>query len=258
MVKTIDLACYPPGFFCVRAYKFQKPITDWNRQSLEVDCGALIFHSGLPVDLVNYNWELSIITWNNGIVIGIKYAEVKKRGIEWKSPKLLPYFRGGAMKQTLVRLLVNLIGNDSSGYALDSFCGHGGFLYEMIETGYNAFGLELDLVIIRQALVNSKAVGYEGVFVIIAGNALYPPFRPGSIRKYITDPPYSFQTKTFGMKVDNLLSEWLKSLQSGSLVCFSTPNNSLSQLPSGWKQLLSGQNRVHKRLTRNIRVIYNG
>ena len=258
LVQRIDFSSYPLGSFRVRAYKFYNPVTDWNRHSLEVECGAHIFQGGFVVDLVNFDWEFSIIAWDAGTIVGIKYAELKKGAIEWKSPKLLPYSRGGAMKQILVRLLVNLSGVDSSHYALDPFCGHGGFLYEMIEVGYNVLGLELDLIIIRQALGNSKATGFDDLFVIIAGSALLPPFRPYSIYKYITDPPYSFQTKTFGAQVGTLLFEWLESLQIGSVVCFSTPNNVLPQLPSDWKQLLSGVNRVHKRLTRNIRVIYNG
>ena len=209
------------------------------------------------VDLRNPDITFYVLIWEGGIILADLLLQQRGKDYNWKAPKNLPHFRGGAMKPIFARMMANLVRPEEGEWVLDPFCGHGGLLLELVDIGASPVGLELDRRIIRQAQENLSFVGYDHISQLVMGDAFHLPFRKQSFKKIVCDPPYAIQTTTSGRKPGQLTYEWLNTFREKVTLVLALPHNLLSELPKQWKTLMEADSYVHKNLTRRIRLVTN-
>jgi tRNA (guanine10-N2)-dimethyltransferase len=248
------------GSFAVRVHKVGKQETEWNSQDLEREIGKLLQkkNNNLFVKLKDPANTFAVLVYSKEIIFGRLIKEQRAAAINWKSPKNLPYFRGGAMKSIVARLMVNLYSVEKSNYIMDPFCGHAGILIELADMGHYPIGLDLDGKILRQAQVNLRHINYDDRITLIMGDAINLPIRKKALSYMVTDPPYSIQTTTSGKEVGNLVIEWLNNVNKPIHITLAMPNDILDVLPDKWQVKKSVKDFVHRSLIRHIRLIYHG
>ncbi len=244
----------------VKVFKIGVVDVDWKSEALERAAGSRIFSKleNPKIDLKHPEEVVAIVVWSGGIAVSRFVREIKASTITKRAPKNLPNSKGGAMKQTIAKLMVNSHRMKPGDYVLDPFCGHGGLLYEMVEAGYTPIGIELDSRIVGQAVENMNYLGYRDRIHLIHGDALSPPLRRGVIEYVVTDPPYALQTTTSGRTVEEIILQWLGTFTDKVVISMATPNESLKELPDRWITLKTSTDYVHKGLTRRMRLITNG
>ncbi len=246
--------------FRVRVYKNGNLGFSINRNRIERKIGSIVLNrnSNVSVNLSNPESEVGVIIWETGF--GLIYTRncLSAGDFSARSPKVFPYFRGGAIKPRIARFLVNLLSPENDQLIIDPFAGHGGLLIELASLGISSLGIELDRKIVREAQVNLLQVRGSELTMIIMGDSLHMPLRKLGDQKFVTDPPYAIQTTTSGREPAVLFMKWLLSLSQTCQISFSLPNNVLEQLPTPWKVVLEAEDFVHKNLTRRLRVITNG
>ncbi|RMG20171.1 MAG: methyltransferase domain-containing protein [Methanobacteriota archaeon] len=246
--------------FAVKAKRLDKPCFEELKTSeieKEVGSAFLMRNPGWKVDLKNPAISIHIVLWEGGIILAELLMVQKGKDYNWKAPKNLPHFRGGAMKPVFARMMANLVIPEPGEWVLDPFCGHGGLLLELVDIEASPVGIELDRRIVRQAQENFKHIGYDQIAQLVMGDAFHLPFRKGSFRKMVCDPPYAIQTTTSGRQPAQLVHEWLKNVHEKVELAFALPNNLLPELPKQWKILMEADSYVHKNLTRRVRLISN-
>lgn len=226
---------------------------------IERKIGASILQKrpDLKVDLKNSEKAYSIISWDNGSVMGWIHQYIDYTPIASRSPKMSPFFRGGGMKSRMCRLLVNLLFPLNS-VIIDPFCGHGGILREIADLGSFGIGVEINKKLCRELLANNRYFGFDDRTAIIMGDSLKAPFRNNAYAQAVTDPPYAIQTTTKGLDPSDLLNNWLNKQDIGIQLVFTTPKMMLQNLPPGWKIELDKDDFVHKSLTRRVRKVTKG
>ncbi len=247
-----------PASFAVRVYKLDQKIS-FSSRMLEGKIGKVIrdLFPNSTVNLDHPEIQFTLIFWNNSLAFGKFILENKGKEYNWKAPKNLPHFRGGALKPIIARQMCNILNPKEGEIVVDPFCGHGGMLLELVDIGCKPIGIELDGRVVRQAQENLKFIGYQDPIHLLMGDAFNLPLRKGSFRKIVTDPPYAIQTTTSGKKPGTLVYEWLEKFPYKTEIVFALPKEFLKELPKQWKTLMEGDNYVHKNLTRRIRLITN-
>lgn len=243
--------------FAARVYKINEPGVIWHSSTMERKLGGRIFkeNDDLQVNLKKPDFIFALLIWNKGAAIGFVKVIVSASRYNWKAPKHLPYFRGGAIKPLIARFIVNMHALTDGDYVIDPFCGHGGTLFEIADVGYQPIGIELDRKVLRQAQYNAKSINYLDKVMLLMGDALHPPLRKQAAKYYVTDPPYSIQTTTQGKGTEHLLLNWFANLEVGAIVAYATPNTVLTKLPKYIKILKSAEDFVHKTLSRRMRLV---
>ena len=259
-VRDVNVSHLEGTSMRVKVFKIGKIDTEWKSENIERAIGSAIYNRlDTPViDLKHPEEVVAIVVWSGGSAVGRFIREIKAKSINIRAPKNLPNSKGGAMKQTIAKLVVNAHRIDRGEYVLDPFCGHGGILYEMVEAGYTPIGIELDSRIIRQGVENMVYLKYRSSIHLIHGDALSLPLRRGAMNYVVTDPPYALQTTTSGRSVEKIITDWLNSFSNPVVISMSTPNETLKELPDKWKTLKQSTDYVHRGLTRRLRLITNG
>lgn len=258
-VATYNFSEYT-GSYVVRVHKIGRQDTEWSSQEMEQKLGGIIHRAAphLSVNLKDPDITFSLIVYSKELIFSELIKEQRAVALNWKSPNKLPYFRGGAIKPIIARLMANLYHPMKGEVVVDPFCGHGGILLELAEMGYYAVGIELDPKIARQGQANLRSINFDGRVSMIIGDALKLPFRAHSTSYMVTDPPYAIQTTTSGKDVGNLVEAWLSSIKELTYISFATPNDVLLELPPRWVVVKSVEDYVHRHLSRHMRLIFNG
>lgn len=239
--------------FSVKHFKIGENKSLINSQSLAGKLGSKILKifPHLKVDLKNPEIKIYSLSYNSKLYFGILYDEISFEKFSKKSPKKWLYFGGGAIKPELARILVNLM-YPQDPIVIDPFCGHGGILREISDVNQFAIGFEISKKIIREAKDNNDSLGYNNKIALIQCDALKKPIRKRSVKMFITDPPYAIQTTTIGRKREELIIDWLNSLEIGSNVLISVPRKIQLNIPTSYDLILKEEDYVHKNLTREI------
>ncbi|MHA2249817.1 MAG: RsmD family RNA methyltransferase [Candidatus Kariarchaeaceae archaeon] len=242
--------------FLARFYQIKGSAYKSKTGKIERNLGSWIL-SRLPqltVDLQRPKLKFYAVSWGEQSFVGWVYGENKYAQISWREPKKSPYFRGGGMKPRLCKLLVNLL-YPFDPIILDPFCGHGGILREIAESGNFALGIEVSKKVARELKENNRYFGYDDRIAIIIGDSLKQPLRRHAVNMAVTDPPYAIQTTTIGMDREILVSMWLSRQEIPMKIVLTTPTSMLNKLPKGWRMDFEGDDYVHKSMTRRARRI---
>jgi len=192
-------------------------------------------------------------------IFGQKFAEVSPKGLNMRTPNKRPFFHPSALSPKLARCMVNLARAKPGVTLLDPFCGTGSILIEARLIGCRALGSDLKPEMVRGSLRNLKYVKIPRIDLLTADARQLPLSRVGCVS---TDPPYSRSSSTFGLSVEELVSDFLSNvidiLPRGGYVSIA--------LPSDFKVVDIGESvgymcvenhlvREHKSLTREIAIL---
>jgi len=240
--------------FAARFNQIMVNIPELSKSKTERFVGGLILDCfpSLQVSLDNPNSVYRVCYFIDCYVMGWTYAEQTFQRIEESSPKMSPFFGGGAMKPMLTKILVNLL-YPLHPIVLDPFCGHGGFMRGIASAGSFAIGIEVSMKIARECKVNNQYHQVEQTQIII-GDALHQPFRRASIPEIISDPPYAKQSTTIGRDREDLIERWLNSSDQ-ERVLITLPKDMVFEINNNWKLEYEIDDFVHKSLTRVVRKL---
>ena len=258
LVNQADLGSLPTDFtYRVDAFKVGEDNIGLPTPIIAKEIGRLIAlrRTDAKVDLHEPSVRFTVCIWDFNLSFGIFIKEIKGKDYDWKAPKMLPHFRGGALKPVVARFMTTILNPDDGEWVLDPFCGHGGILLELYDIGANPVGVELSPMIVRQAQKNLKHIHYNDTVHIIMGDAFHMPFRKKSFLKMVTDPPYAIQTTTSGRKPGDLFFQWLNTIWHPAKIVFAMPKTIMLKLPNSWKLIYEAEDYVHRNLTRIFRVI---
>ncbi|MDI9644741.1 MAG: hypothetical protein QFX35_05930 [Candidatus Verstraetearchaeota archaeon] len=259
---SIDWGFLEGKRFGVRVTRIKRYWTDADLQLLERRIGDSIPTClGAKVDLKSPEvWVRGVIS-ARGIYLFMSEFKTERGTFFRRRPKTRPYFHPGVLEPKLSRTFVNLSSVRGGELFVDPFCGTGGFIIEAAMMGIKSVGIDLDLRMVRGALMNARFYGLD--CDILHGDATELPLaRADGIA---TDPPYGRGSSTKGERVEDLLRGLMRGareiLRKGGRVCFAAPSEvrpSLVAEREGLQVLEEHMMRVHKSLTRAIVIAESG
>ena len=181
-----------------------------------------------------------------------------QKGFSLRIPSKRPYFHPTALSPKLARCMINLARAKPCVTLLDPFCGTGSILIEAGLMGCNVVGSDVKQKMIRGTRKNLHYFHIPNYDLVIT-DARKLPF--SSIYCVATDPPYSRSSSTLGLKVVDLVSAFLSTIQDllpkDGHVSISLPHDlKIVNLGKsiGYMCVEAHLVREHKSLTREIAV----
>jgi len=263
LVKQIPLSDHAghAQSFAVRSIRLGGVSRSLRRTDLERDIGSCIKEilPQLSVRLSNPDITLVAVLYDDSFLLGLQ-GYLKASGlIAPRRPRKRPAFHPSTMPPKIARCMVNLSRARPGVTFLDPFCGVGGVLLEGAVIGCNIVGIDADRRMLRGARRNLKYfdLNPEG---LICGDARNIPFR--GIEAIATDPPYGRESSTRGIRVANLVREFLlnvsNSMKRGSHLSISAPSEVNVESYAQEAGLILKEKhlvRVHRSLTRQLVVL---
>lgn len=253
MRKTV--LSLPSSSFSVRVRRVgvSKSYVDVNK--LENMLGSIIVSKGFTVDLDKPEYRFVGLFGHEIFVLLLEKGFVERGKFMERRPSKRPFFHPSAMEPWLARALVNLCEAREEDVVVDPFCGTGGLLIEGCLMGIRMIGIDLDWEMCRGALKNIRFYGLWNADVI-RGDAAYLPLRYFS--RIATDPPYGKDASTMGRTHHDLVKELLKQAFSANKIVYGSfkgSNVESIERELGFVCKDSFEIRIHRSLTRNIRVV---
>ena len=163
------------------------------------------------------------------------------------------------MRTDFARAIVNLSRVKQGDTFFDPFCGGGGFLLEAFELGAYSIGSDLDGFAIQGSKENLTQFKNFNTS-IYRGDSRYLAVK--EVDAIATDPPYSTQSSTHGLKLADLVYDFLidsrKVLKPDRFLVFSTPASIAPEKiveKTDFKLVTLIDCVIHKSLTRRILVL---
>ncbi|MHA1667438.1 MAG: DNA methyltransferase [Candidatus Heimdallarchaeaceae archaeon] len=250
--------------FSVRLRRIGKKVVHFSSPEIERKLGDYVFHrfekANISVNLKEPFYEFVTILNKNKFYLGLKIWSMKHQDeYQTRDPGKRPYFRPGAMKTDFARAMVNLARVKKGDILLDPFCGSGGFLLEALLLGAYTIGFDIDFQAVNGAQKNLSSYK-KGQFSLLVGDSRNFMFK--KVDAIVTDPPYSIQSSTFGNKVKELITDFLKiarrTLSTKGYLVLSCPKEVKPEeiaKSSGFKLINIIDAKIHKSLTRRIIVL---
>ncbi|MCC6013148.1 MAG: TIGR01177 family methyltransferase [Candidatus Verstraetearchaeota archaeon] len=257
----IDWSFIEGKSFGVRVKRVKNYWKEFSSVEIEKKLGGIIKrHTNSKVNLENPEiWIRGIIT-NGGIFIYECNFRISKKEFIERRPRKRVFFHPGALDAKLSRVFVNLCRIKRGEKFLDPFCGTGGFLIEAELMGLDAYGLDIDLEMVKGAYKNLKYYGLEANLILADARKL-PINKVDGIS---TDPPYGRGTSTKGRSVKEIISNFLEEvkevLRKNRFMCIASPQEVKIEeeaIKKGYKVHEVHIMKVHKSLTRSIIVVEN-
>jgi tRNA (guanine10-N2)-dimethyltransferase len=223
--------------------------------------GSLFFHQtdNLRVRFIDpLKPYLGVLT-NGMLFFGLKLGEVDSKQFTTRKPKKRPFFHPTALTAKLARCMVNLSRAKRGNILLDPFCGTGTILLEAGMIGCKPIGVDIKASMVKGTVKNVRSYGIEETGLIISDARMLPLKRVDCIS---TDPPYGRSSTTMGLKIGDLLSDFLYNLKDvikkDGFISIAAPievevGNMGRDI--GYVLVESYQMRVHRSLTREIAVL---
>ena len=140
----------------------------------------------------------------------------------------------------------------------DPFCGVGGIIIEAALVGCDVLAIDASQRMLRGVRRNVKHFGLASMGMLI-GDARMMPLR--GLDAVATDPPYGRDSSTRGLKVNDLIRDFLvgskDSLNRGAHICISAPSEVDLEnyaLDAGLELKERHTARIHRSLTRQFVV----
>lgn len=241
--------------FSVRVKRVNVPKNYVDVSGLERLLGSIIVSKGLKVDLKNPEHKFIGLFCKDAFVLLLERGVVNRGAFIMRRPSKRPFFHPSAMETWLARSLVNLVEARENDIVLDPFCGTGGLLIEGGLMNIRMIGIDISWEMCKGALKNVRFYNLWNVD-IIRGDAAYIPLRYFS--RVATDPPYGKDASTMGRTHQELVELLLKQCYGVSKVVYgSFKGSNVEDIERKLGFVCEGsfEVRVHRSLTRNIRVI---
>ena len=180
----------PTGSMRVTCKRHGPRKSSLSMSTLEKEIGSIFFERGVQIDLTTpddifcliIDEEANQFSWG-------WWQEFESISPSWKerNPSNRPFFKPISLDPRLARCAVNLACGDRRGYCVDPMAGTGGFLIEASLTGRDAYGLDVDALMVSGIEENLRHYELQGVVKVddasshqypenIAGIALDPPY----------------------------------------------------------------------------------
>ncbi len=246
---------FPVSSFLVRIKRVGVPKNQVDVSKLESILGSVIVSKGFSVDLNKPKYKFIGLFGRDIFVLLLEKGSVDRGKFMERRPSKRPFFHPSAMETWLARALVNLSEAKEDDVVVDPFCGTGGLLIEGCFMNIRMIGIDLDWEMCKGALRNIHFYGLWNAD-IIRGDAACIPLRYFS--KVVTDPPYGRDASTMGRSHQDLVRELLKQSFSVSKIVYgSFKGSNVKSIEDELKFVCkdSFEIRIHRSLTRNIRVV---
>ena len=262
LVRSLPLenVCADSGSFAVRSVRLGGVNKKIKRTMLEKRIGALL-KDQVPRLKVNLNEpELTFlcVIHEDSIIFGTATHSKPSGPIALRRPRKRPVFHPATMPPKIARCMVNLARARPGRTFADPFCGVGGIVIEASLIGCDVLGVDANPRMLRGVRKNVKHFGLPTLGLII-GDARCLPFQ--GLDAIATDPPYGRDSSTRGLKLNDLLKEFLANasscLKPGASLCVSAPSDvdlvGFSR-DAGFKIRETYLTRIHRSLTRQFVV----
>ena len=246
--------------FVVRIRRVRKNAPHISVEGLEKKLGELILGKvkGTRVNLESPNKTFFGILTENKFVFGLKVAEISPRPFVDRKPKRKPFFHPTAMYSKLARCMVNLAQPKYGDVILDPFCGTASMLVEAGLIGCRVIGIDVRRRMVVGSLRNLSHYGLKTEGIMVADARHLPVAEVDCV---VTDPPYGRSATTLGFSTEQIVEDFLSSINSvlptGRRICMASPKAiglKLIGKKLGFKHVESHYVYVHRSLTREIAV----
>jgi len=254
-LKGVDLSLPKDSTFSVRVKRVGVSKSCVDVGGLERLLGSIIVSKGLRVSLENPMFKFVGLFSKDVFVFLLERGSVDRGVFIMRRPSNRPFFHPSAMETWLARSLVNLVEPREDDIILDPFCGTGGLLIEGGLMDIRMIGIDISWEMCKGALKNVRFYGLWNVD-IIRGDAAFIPLRYFS--RVVTDPPYGKDASTMGRTHTELVRSLLKQCNNVCKIVYGSFKGSGVEdveRELGFICKDSFELRVHRSLTRNIRVV---
>ncbi|MHA1199865.1 MAG: RsmD family RNA methyltransferase [Candidatus Heimdallarchaeaceae archaeon] len=249
--------------FAVRVRKIGRKEVKFRSVDLERILGKHIFYkfeeAKLEADLQEPYYPFLAVLIKKKLFLGLELWSQDRKKYAIREPGEREYFRPGAMRTDFARAIVNLSRVKQGDTFFDPFCGGGGFLLEAFELGAYSIGSDLDGFAIQGSKENLTQFKNFNTS-IYRGDSRYLAVK--QVDAIATDPPYSTQSSTHGLKLADLVYDFLidsrKVLKPDRFLVFSTPASVAPEKiveKTDFKLVTLIDCVIHKSLTRRILVL---
>lgn len=249
--------------FAVRSTRLGGASRVLRRVALEGDIGALVKEQvpRLKVRLTDPDLTFVCIIFDESFLIGVSGYSKPSGLIAPRLPRKRPVFHPSTMPPKIARCMVNLARARPGGLFMDPFSGVGGISIEAAVIGCKVVAADASLRMLRGARRNLRHFGLESTG-FLNSDARHMPIR--DLDAIATDPPYGRGSSTRGVKVTNLVKDFLSgaraSLRKGAHMCLSAPEEIPVQeyaMDAGLSVRERHLAKVHRSLTRQFVVLQN-
>ncbi len=249
--------------FAARVRRIGKKKINIQSVNLERLIGTYVYYkyenNKLVADLKNPEYLFLAILFEKKLFLGLELWSQDRKKYAVREPGEREYFRPGAMRTDFARAIVNLSRVKKGDTFFDPFCGGGGFLLEAYELGAYSIGSDLDIFAVQGSKENlSQFENYNTS--IYRGDSRFLAIK--EVDAIATDPPYSTQSSTHGLKVLDLVYDFLldsrEVLKPDKYLVFSTPASLSPEKiveKTDYELVTLIDCVIHKSLTRRILVL---
>jgi tRNA (guanine10-N2)-dimethyltransferase len=252
-----------PSSYAVRSERLGGVRKAIRRTDLERTVGSLMKEKfpNWRVELSNPDVTFLCILSENSFLMGM-IAHTKPAGpISLRRPRKRPVFHPSTMPPKIARCMVNLSRARPGKIFADPFCGVGGIIIEAVLVGCNVLCVDASSRMLRGVRRNVKYFGLNTMGTII-GDARFLPFH--GLDALATDPPYGRDSSTRGLRVNDLIRDFLhgasSTLNRGANLCISAPSEvdlESYARDAGFQVRERHLARIHRSLTRQFIVAKN-
>ena len=246
--------------FAVRSERLGGVNKDLRRDHLERSIGGLLKEKApeLRVRLKEPDLTFLCVLYDNSFFFGLTRHAKPSGPISRRRPRKRPVFHPSTMPPKIARCMVNLSRARPGEFFADPFCGVGGIVIEATMIGCQVLAVDASTRMLRGLRRNVSHFDLQSAGTIM-GDARCLPLH--GLNSIATDPPYGRGSSTRGVKVNDLIREFLlgasASMQRGAHVCISAPSEvQLADYArdAGFEVRERHLARIHRSLTRQFVV----
>ena len=265
LITSLPLDRYVAGATCyaVRSERLGGVKKDIKRTQLERSIGSLLKDKSpnLRVQLKEPDLTFLCVIYEESFLFGLSKHAKPSGPISRRRPRKRPVFHPSTMPPKIARCMVNLSRARPGEFFSDPFCGVGGIVIEATLIGCQVVAVDASTRMLRGVRRNVSHFGLQPSGLVM-GDARSVPFH--GLNSIATDPPYGRDSSTRGLKVNDLIREFLigasTSMHHGAHMCISAPSEiQLADYAqdAGFEVKEKHLARIHRSLTRQFIVAKN-
>ena len=265
LIMNLPLESYVAGTlsFAVRSERLGGVKKNIKRTHLEASVGSLLKEKipGLRVQLTEPEITFLCIISEDSFLLGISEHAKPSGPISRRRPRKRPVFHPSTMPPKIARCMVNLSRARPGEYFADPFCGVGGILIEASLIGCRVIGVDVSMRMLRGVRRNLTFFGLQASGIVMGDSR---SLSLQGLDAIATDPPYGRGSSTRGLRVNDLIKEFLhgapESMKHGAHLCISAPSEvELRDLAceAGLEVKEQHSTRIHRSLTRQFVIAKN-
>jgi len=229
LIAELQLDKYVHGAksYAVRSERLGGVGKELKRTHLERSVGSLLkeMAPSLHVQLKDPDLTFLCVIYEKSFLFGLTEHARPSGPISRRRPRKRPVFHPSTMPPKIARCMVNLSRARPGEFFADPFCGVGGIVIEATLIGCQVVAVDASTRMIRGVRRNVAHFNLQAAGMTM-GDARHLPFH--GLNSIATDPPYGRGSSTRGVKVNDLIREFLlgapAAMQHGAHICVSAPS----------------------------------